>query len=68
MLVLQDISSSSRLYCGRSVPHWVRRSLGYVYFVLPEDGPVWPKHEAHNPRMYIYFNEILNILTNILVN
>jgi hypothetical protein len=36
--------------------------------VLPEVGPVWPKHVVHKHRLYIYFNDILNILTNILVN
>jgi hypothetical protein len=41
---------------------------GFLKNVLPEDGPVCPKHVAHKHRMYICFNDILNILTNILVN
>jgi hypothetical protein len=36
--------------------------------VLPEDGHVWPKHVPHKHRMHIYFNDILNILTNIILN
>jgi hypothetical protein len=27
--------------------------------VLPEDGPVWPKHVPRKNRLYIYFNDIL---------
>jgi hypothetical protein len=36
--------------------------------VFPEDDPVWPKHVTHKHRMYIYFNDILNILTKLFVN
>jgi hypothetical protein len=41
---------------------------GFLNNVLPEDGPVWSKHVAHKRGLYIYFSDILNILTNILVN
>jgi hypothetical protein len=35
--------------------------------MLLEDTPVWPKLVAHKQRMYIYLNDILNTLKNILV-
>jgi hypothetical protein len=34
MLVLWNVCSSYLFYCGRSVPHWVCRSLGRSYLVL----------------------------------
>jgi hypothetical protein len=38
--------------------------------VLPDDGPVRPKYVVSNIGIYIYicFNDILNILTNILMS
>jgi hypothetical protein len=40
----------------------------WLYLALPEDGLVRPKYVAHKHRMYIYFNDILNVLTNIIVS
>jgi hypothetical protein len=41
---------------------------GFLKNMLPEDDPVWSKHVEHKHRKYIYFNDVLNILTNIIVN
>jgi hypothetical protein len=36
--------------------------------VLPEDGPVWPKHVAHKHGIYKYFNDIFKHFNEYLMN
>jgi hypothetical protein len=53
ILLHWSITQGTQNYYWQSV-----QCSGFINNVLPEDGPLWPKHVAHKHRMYTYFNDI----------